>query len=303
MIPYKTILIAGPTASGKSALALALAQKYHGVIINTDSMQVYSALRLVTARPSQMDETKAPHRLYGHISAAEAYSTGAWLRSVKSLLPQLSGEFETFIFVGGTGLYFNALTLGLSDIPETPNALRQYLRDELKSAGSAALYAQLQNEDRTAAAKLEPGDGQRIIRALEVVRHTGRSLHDWQSDSVTPLVDLDAVTTKAIIIEPDRSVLRQRIAERFSAMIDAGVLNEIQLLLDAKLDPQLPVMKAIGVVQLCAYLAGTTTLEHATNLAVIASRQYAKRQRTWFAGQMDARWLRVMDAAAAHQYF
>ena len=297
--PYKTILIAGPTASGKSRLALALAQKYQGVIINTDSMQVYGDLRIVTARPSQHDEALAPHRLYGHIGGHAAYSTGAWLRAVQALLPLLKDEFETLIFVGGTGLYFNALTLGLSEIPEIPDALRQYLRDELEAAGSPALYVQLKDEDAAAASNLERGDGQRIIRALEVVRHTGRSLLDWQSDISTPLIGLDLPSTKAIVLEPDREVLRQKIAERFSAMVAAGALEEIQLLIDQKRDPQLPVMKAIGVSELGAYLAGETTLDFATNLAIIASRQYAKRQRTWFRGQMDARWTRFENAATA----
>ena len=300
--PYKTILIAGPTAGGKSGLALALAQKYQGVIINTDSMQVYSALRIVTARPSEIDEALAPHRLYGHVDGHEAYSTGAWLRSVQALVPQLRDEFLTLIFVGGTGLYFNALTLGLSEIPAIPVTLRQNLRDELKADGSYALYVHLLVEDPASAAQLKATDGQRIIRALEVLRHTGRSLRAWQSDSVTPLIDLDACSTKAIVINPDREVLRQKIAERFKVMVAAGALKEIQHLIDQKLDPQVPVMKAIGVKELGAYLAGSITLDSAIDLAVIASRQYAKRQRTWFAGQMDARWLRVADVATAYHH-
>jgi tRNA dimethylallyltransferase len=292
---YKTILIAGPTASGKSGLALELAQRHNGVIINTDSMQVYRDLQVVTARPSMRDEALVPHRLYGFVQASDVFSTGAWLRSVQGLLPQLRSEFETLIFVGGTGLYFNALTLGLSEIPETPDDLRQQLRNELKELGSEQLYAQLKAEDARLAAALEPADSQRIIRALEVLRHTGRSLREWQEVKSSPLIDLDSPQTKAIVLEPERAMLAARIAERFASMVKDGALDEVSQLIKRNLDPNLPAMKAIGVTELGLHLAAQLTQDEAINLAVIASRQYAKRQRTWFRGQMDGRWARYND--------
>ncbi len=301
MAAYKTILIAGPTASGKSSLAIDLARHYNGVIINTDSMQVYSDLRLVTARPSLDEELIAPHRFYGFVEAGEAFSTGAWLRAVTKLMPQLRDEFGTLIFVGGTGLYFNALTGGLSEIPDTPNGLRQNLRDELKSFGPASLYAQLRTEDAASAASLNPSDGQRIIRALEVLRHTGRPLHEWQRETSNPLVDLNSPETKAIVIDPERDLLAANIAKRFEAMVEKGALDEVAALLSRKLNPQLPAMKAIGVSELGDYLAGKLPLSQAVNLAVIASRQYAKRQRTWFRGQMGAQWQRYANPETAFE--
>jgi tRNA dimethylallyltransferase len=289
---YKTILIAGPTASGKSRLAIELAKRGHGVIINTDSMQVYRDLRIVTARPSLEEELEAQHRLYGFVNAGEAFSTGAWLRAVAKLLPFLQDEFETVIFVGGTGLYFRALTSGLSEVPETPIELREKLRDQLKAVGPAQLYRQLLNEDAGSAANLESSDGQRIIRALEVLRHTGRPLRMWQKEISTPLVDLQSPDTKAIVLEPERDLLAQNISKRFDAMVRNGALDEVSVLISRKLDRNLPAMKAIGVAELRAYLEGQIPLVDAINSAVIASRQYAKRQRTWFRGQMDANWLR-----------
>jgi tRNA dimethylallyltransferase len=297
--PYKTILIAGPTASGKSGLALELAKRQRGVIINTDSMQVYRDLRVLTARPSTADEALAPHRCYGCVDAGEVFSTGAWLRMVQQAVPELRQEFETLIFVGGTGLYFNALTLGLSEIPETPQVLRQSLRDELEVTSPAALYAQLQDEDGVSAEQLAPTDGQRILRALEVLRHTGRPLRAWQTDKTSPLINLDLPSTKAIILEPGRDQLRDQIKLRFDAMMDNGALDEVSLMLRRKLDVKMPAMKAIGVAELGAYLSDELTLDQAVNLSVIASRQYAKRQRTWFRGQMDARWNRILTAPEA----
>ena len=299
MAAYKTILIAGPTGSGKSNLAVELAKRHHGVIINTDSMQVYRELRIVTARPTLEDELEAPHQLYGFVEARDVFSAGAWLRYVANLLPELRAEFETLIFVGGTGLYFNALTAGLSEIPETPNTLRQSLRDELKMTGPAALYAQLQTENAGSAAGLNPSDGQRIVRALEVLRHTGRPLHIWQRQNSTPLVDLDASSTTAIILDPPRELLSDRIAKRFHKMVEMGAIEEVAVLLNLKLDHNLPAMKAIGVKQLGSYLAGEVPLGQAVELSIIASRQYAKRQRTWFAGQMGARWQRFPDFSSA----
>jgi tRNA dimethylallyltransferase len=300
---HNTILIAGPTASGKSGLALQLASRLNGVIINTDSMQVYSDLRHLTARPSAGAEAEVPHRLYGNIDAATVFSTGAWLRAVEGLLPQLRAVFETLIFVGGTGLYFNALTAGFSDIPQTPEVLRLELRAQLNELGSAALYAQLQAEDAISAAQLDVSDGQRITRALEVLRHTGRPIRDWQKARSVPLIDLDSPMTKAIVLAPDRDWLATRIQHRFTEMVGCGALDEVRMLLERNLDPQLPAMKAIGVAEISAFLQGYTTLQAAVDLSVIASRQYAKRQRTWFRGQMDARWQRFENSGGILQSF
>jgi tRNA dimethylallyltransferase len=295
---YKTILIAGPTASGKSGLAIELAKRYNGVIINSDSMQVYSDLPVVTARPAVEEEAEVPHRLYGRVDAAEAFSTGAWLRAVSNLLPDLRTKFETLIFVGGTGLYFNALTQGLSEIPETPDWLRQSLRRELEALGPHQLYAQLRAEDPLSAASLSATDGQRIVRALEVFRHTGRPLLEWQREKSVPLVNIGLSETSAMVLDPDRQLLAEKIRQRFAAMIAKGALEEVSALLSRNLDSELPAMKAIGVTELGAHLAGKVTLEEAVELAVIASRQYAKRQRTWFRGQMDEKWLRIDNSNA-----
>ena len=299
LAPYRTVLIAGPTASGKSQMALDLAKRCGGVIVNADSMQIYSDLRLITARPSAADEADVPHWLYGQVDGAAVFSTGAWLRSVGKILPDLMAAFPTVIFVGGTGLYFTALTQGLSEIPETPAEVRQNLRDELAELGPQALYARLAGDDPQMAQRLKPSDGQRIIRALEVLQHTGRSLADWQATVSAPLVDMSSETTKAIVLQPGRALANLNIAKRFKAMVEAGGLDEVKTLLERHLNPQLPVMKAIGVKQLGAYFQGEIDLGTAVELAIIASRQYAKRQRTWFAGQMDERWLHVNSAETA----
>lgn len=303
MRAYKTILIAGPTASGKSGLAMTLAKRLSGVIVNADSMQVYSDLRHVTARPTVEEEALVPHRLYGTIDAGQAFSTGAWLRSVEKLLPQLREEYETVIFVGGTGLYFNVLTQGLSEVPETPSDLRQNLRKQLAALGPEELFAQLQTEDGVGAALLKPNDGQRIVRALEVLRHTGKPLHFWQSQTSKPLIELDNGSTKAIVLTPKKAELDLKIAFRFGQMVEAGALDEVKSLISRRLDPQLPSMKAIGVKELGMALSSEIALPNAIDLAVVASRQYAKRQATWFRGQMDYRWERFGDAGAEFLQF
>ena len=296
-------MIAGPTASGKSGLAIKLANRFDGVIINTDAMQVYHDLRIVTARPTLEEESDAPHRLYGFVDERLAYSTGAWLRDVTKVLAELRAAFPTLIFVGGTGLYFNALTAGLSEIPETPMALRQSLRVELAAYGPAALHAQLQLEDHLSADGLNPSDGQRIIRSLEVLRNTGRPLRTWQMVNSTPVIDVASPETKAIVLSPDRDDLATNIAKRFDVMVKMGAVDEVSALIARNLDPQLPAMKAIGVAELGAYTAGWMSLDEATRKAVTASRQYAKRQRTWFRGQMGERWEWFEDAKLAVQAF
>ncbi|MBX3596883.1 MAG: tRNA (adenosine(37)-N6)-dimethylallyltransferase MiaA, partial [Rhizobiaceae bacterium] len=281
------ILIAGPTASGKSALALHYAESRNGIIVNADSMQVYDGLSLLTARPDQEDLRAADHRLYGHVPPDHSYSTAQWLKDVESQSP---GD-RTPIFVGGTGLYFTALTEGLSSMPEIPASIRDELRARLNDEGSAVLYALLRERDPAAAERLKETDGQRIVRALEVLEASGQSILYWQQQRERPLVDLDSAL--AIILEPDRRELAMRISQRFDAMVDKGALDEVRTLLDMKLDPALSVMKAIGVRELGAYLAEEIDIQEAITRAKAATRQYSKRQMTWFRTQFGSQWRRV----------
>lgn len=288
------ILIAGPTASGKSSLALRLAAQHNGAIVNTDSMQVYSGLRVLTARPDALAEAQAPHHLYGHVDPAVSYSTGAWMRDVQALLdsPKLSNRLP--IFVGGTGLYFKALLGGLSEMPPVPMAIRQRWRDRLAAEGSEALHALLVARDPSVAERLKPHDGQRVLRALEILDATGQSLAAFQTSQGQAVFDPSKV--RKIILAPDRSWLRDVIAVRFEAMISAGAISEVEALLSCNLDPALPAMKAIGVREIGAALAGQTTMDEAVSLAVTATRQYAKRQSTWFRNQFDDDWERWENA-------
>jgi len=235
------ILIAGPTASGKSRLALDLALSTGGIVVNADSMQVYSVLNVLTARPEADDLARAPHALYGHVSPAEAYSTGRWLRDVGALLerPDLA---RPFIFVGGTGLYFRALVEGISDMPDIPAAIRDRWRQRLRDEGAPSLHAVLARDDPRAAATLKATDSQRVVRALEVLEASGRSILDWQGKAGAPLID--SASTRHIVIEPDRQELVARIDRRFDGMIAAGALDEVRALLALGLDPALPAMKA-----------------------------------------------------------
>jgi len=288
------ILITGPTASGKSALALAFAKRHGGVVINADSMQVYDTLRVVTARPSVEEMDGVPHELYGHIPAGRSYSTGDWLREVDMLLVRLRSEGRLPVVVGGTGLYFKALTGGLSDMPAVPDALRAELRHRLETEGALALHQELAHVDSPMAGRLNPGDGQRIVRALEVFRATGRSIADFQKQSGPVLVDPDRALK--LVVLPDRKVLHERINRRFEAMMDEGAIEEVEAILALHLPPELTAMKAIGVSQITEMLAGRTSREDAIERASAATRQYAKRQMTWFRNQMDDRWQRVDPA-------
>ena len=288
------ILITGPTASGKSALALAFAKRHAGVVINADSMQVYDTLRVVTARPSVEEMDGVPHELYGHVPAGRSYSTGDWLREVEMLLVRLRSEGRLPVIVGGTGLYFKALTGGLSDMPAVPDALRAELRQRLETEGALALHEELAQVDALMAGRLNPGDGQRIVRALEVFRATGRSIADFQKQSGPVLVDPDRALK--LVVLPDRKVLHERINRRFEAMMDEGAIEEVEAILALRLPPEMPVMKAIGVSQITEMLAGRISREGAIERASAATRQYAKRQMTWFRNQMDDRWQRVDPA-------
>ncbi|WP_019171543.1 tRNA (adenosine(37)-N6)-dimethylallyltransferase MiaA [Pseudaminobacter salicylatoxidans] len=290
------ILIAGPTASGKSALALELAEKQAGVVVNADSMQVYDVLEVLTARPGAEDRARAPHHLYGHVSPAVAYSTGAWLRDVMVLFE--SGVFadRAPIFVGGTGLYFRALSEGISQMPDVPASTREHWRGRWAEEGSEALHRVLAERDPAVAQRLKPGDSQRIVRALEVLDASGRSILAWQGERGRPLIERGSA--RFLVIEPDRAELGRRIDRRFDHMLESGALDEVRALAAMKLDPALPAMKAIGVRELQAADAGAFGFDEAIARAKIATRQYAKRQSTWFRNQLGPEWRRIPGPGA-----
>jgi tRNA dimethylallyltransferase len=280
----RAVLIAGPTASGKSALALALAERLGATIVNADSMQVYRDLRIITARPSPEEERRVPHRLYGHVDAAENYSVGRWCRDVAVVLAELAAQKRPAILVGGTGLYFKALTAGLAAVPPIPPEVRAAVRGRLREEGVRALYDDLRARDPQSANRLMPNDRSRITRALEVMLATGRSLTDWHREGLPPL--LDAGKTAKVFITCERAELVRRIETRFAAMLKAGALDEVRALAARKLDPSLPAMKAHGVPWLIRHLNGEISLEEAAAGAVMDTRRYAKRQLTWFRNQM-----------------
>jgi tRNA dimethylallyltransferase len=275
----KAILIAGPTASGKSGATLDLAGRLGGTIINADSMQVYRELRLLTARPSEAEEARMPHRLYGTVAAAEAYSVGRWLGDVASAIAEAREEGRLPIFVGGTGLYFKALTEGLAPVPDIPAEIRSYWRKRAEELGRDDLHAELAARDSAMAARLGPADPQRIVRALEVIDATGVSLAEWQGGNAAPL--LEAAATLRLVIAPEREPLYAAIDARFDRMIEQGALDEVRALMELKLDPGLPAMRAHGVRELAAYISGALTRADAVAKAKTESRRYAKRQMTW----------------------
>ncbi len=278
------VLIAGPTASGKSAFALALAQKTGGTIINADSMQVYRDLKVITARPTPEEEAIVPHRLYGHVDAAVNFSAGAWVAEAATVLAEVRAQRRLPIFVGGSGLYFKALTRGLSAVPPIPPDIREGVRARLERDGVEALHAELAQRDPATAERLKSRDRTRIARALEVVEATGRSLSGWHRDGLPPL--LPAGTFTALFLEPEREQLYARIDARFEAMLKAGALQEVARLAARNLDPLLPAMKAHGVPALIAHLKGEITLEAAATIGRADTRHYAKRQFTWFRHQL-----------------
>jgi tRNA dimethylallyltransferase len=289
------ILIAGPTASGKSALALALAEQFGGIIVNADSMQVYRDLRIITARPSLEDEARVPHRLYGHVDAGENYSTGRWCRDVAEVLAETAAQGRIPILVGGTGLYFKALTSGLAAVPPIPADVRTHVRGRLQSEGVAPLFAELTKRDPVTAQRLMPNDRSRISRALEVVLATGRSLTDWHREGLPALID----PTRAVkvFLTCERKQLVARIETRFAVMLMGGALDEVKALAARHLDPLLPAMKAHGVPWLLRHLNGEISIDEAAAGAVMDTRRYAKRQVTWFRNQM-AGWTAVEPESA-----
>jgi tRNA dimethylallyltransferase len=278
------VLIAGPTVSGKSALALEFAERCGGTIINADSMQVYRDLRIITARPTAAEEASVPHRLYGHVDAAENYSVGRWCRDVSAALDEARDAGRRPFLVGGTGLYFKALTQGLSVVPPTPPEIRVAVRARCDAVGSEALHAELARRDLATAARLKPGDRMRITRALEVLESTGRSLADWQRDGMPAILDPEAALKLFLVV--DRDELRRRIDARFDSMLAAGALEEVRALAARNLDPMLPAMKAHGVPWLIRHLRDEITLAEAAEGGKQDTRRYTKRQVTWFRHQM-----------------
>jgi tRNA dimethylallyltransferase len=282
--PRRALLIAGPTASGKSALAMKLAERLGGVVINADSMQVYRDLRIITARPSPEDEARVPHRLYGHVDAAENHSVGRWCTDVAAVLDETWEAGRLPILAGGTGLYFRALTQGLSVVPPTPPGIRAAVRARLVEHGASALHAELARRDSLTAARIRPGDTMRIARALEVLEATGRSLLDWHRDGMPAALPPDRAI--GVFLTPDRPELYRRIDARFDAMLAAGALDEVRALDARGLDPLLPAMKAHGVPWLRRHLAGEISLQEAAEGGKRDTRHYTKRQATWFRNQM-----------------
>jgi len=283
------VLIAGPTASGKSARALQRAQASRGVIVNADSMQVYDTLRVVTARPSADEEALAEHRLYGTVPTGQRFSTGQWVRAVAALIAGTNPERE-LIFAGGTGLYFDALTKGFADVPEVPDAIVLQVQQEIQALDEAGRMDLLIREDAETARRLKVADPQRVTRAVAVKRATGRALSSFQ-DTHVPGV-LEGWDIERMVLWPERDVLRARIARRFETMFESGAVEEVEALLTQKLDPALPAMKAIGVPEISGWLDGALTKDAAIERAIIATQQYAKRQRTWFRNRMGD-WPRV----------
>ncbi|MGR3662134.1 MAG: tRNA (adenosine(37)-N6)-dimethylallyltransferase MiaA [Paracoccaceae bacterium] len=276
--PDLPVLIAGPTASGKSAIALEIAAAQGGTIVNADALQVFANWRVLTARPSPADEGAIPHRLYGHIAGDANYSVGQWLRD---LTPLLDGT-ERLIITGGTGLNFFALTEGLADIPQTPTATRTFANERLANEGIAALLAEL---DPVTAARIDQQNPMRVQRAWEVQHTTGKGLAHWQDNTPPPLLPL--ANAQTILLDADRDWLANRIKRRFDIMLASGALEEVRENLE-NWNPKAASSKAIGAAELIAHLQGSMTLETARDSANIATRQYAKRQRTWFRSRMKS---------------
>ena len=282
------VLIAGPTASGKSAAALALAEQLGGAIINADSMQVYAELRLLTARPKPEDELRVPHFLYGHVRASERYSAGRYQDEAAQALREVRARGLLPIFVGGTGLYFGVLTEGLSPIPPVPAAVRTEVRRRFETLGREAFFAELVRRDQGAAAKLGPSDTQRLLRAADVLEATGRPLSAWQDSRGHSALGKSRL--ERFVLSPPREALLERIALRLRAMPESDILAEARAL--ASLDPSLPAAKALGVPQFARHLSGEISFAEALDEVGIATRQYAKRQQTWFRNRMkDWKWL------------
>lgn len=300
-------LIAGPTASGKSALALRLARETGAEIVNADALQLYADLSALSARPTPEETAQAPHHLFGVADGADGWSVGRWLRAAEPVLADIHGRCRPAVVVGGTGLYFKALTEGLADIPEVPADVRQAVEAGFDAEGEAAARARLAQADPAAAARIAPGDRQRLTRALGVLQATGRPLSAWQADTSPALPE---GSWRALALEPPREALYDRCDARLAAMLEAGALDEVAALTARRLDANLPVMKAVGVREFAAHLAGEITLEQALDDARRETRRYAKRQLTWLRNQMsdwpraasldpEDQWAAILSAAKA----
>ncbi|HVZ68940.1 MAG TPA: tRNA (adenosine(37)-N6)-dimethylallyltransferase MiaA [Rhizomicrobium sp.] len=286
------VLIAGPTASGKSAAALALAEAIGGSLINCDSMQVYSQLRILTARPSDEEMARVPHHLYGHVGVWERYSAGRYQAEAAEALAKVRRDCRIPIFVGGTGLYFGALTEGLSEIPQVPAHIHEALRNRLLLQGNEAFYRELKLRDPETAAQIRPTDPQRVLRAMEVLEATGRSLASWQKESGEPV--LKGLKLARFVLDPPRVILHPRIAERYKRMVEQGALEEARKV--AGLDEGLPASKIIGLREFWEFDIGRLAANQVEEAIVTATRQYAKRQTTWFRNKMaDWTWLPAYD--------
>jgi tRNA dimethylallyltransferase len=291
-------LIAGPTASGKSALALRLARETGAEIVNADALQLYRDLRVLSARPSADEEAEAPHHLFGVADAADGWSVGRWLTAASEALAGIGARGRPAILVGGTGLYFRALTVGLADIPPVPRAARDAAEHDYDIEGEAAFRAALGALDTAAEARISPGDRQRLTRALAVARATGRALSAWQAET-RPAIAGDA--WRAVVLEPPREALYARIDARLVAMAQTGAVEEAAALMARDLDARLPAMKAVGLRELAAHAAGEASLAEAIAAAQQASRRYAKRQLTWFRNQTPD-WPRIEAVEADKQW-
>lgn len=280
----RTILVSGPTASGKSEFALRLAAHVDGVIVNTDSMQVYKELEILSGRPSEVDERRVEHDLYGHVPMAEAYSVGRFLREMERVLHKRSKEIKPLFLVGGTGLYFKALLEGISPIPEIPLEVRNFWRNEAQRSGSAMLHRCLTERDPTTAARLRPSDAQRLVRALEVLEGTGRSLTEWQKEKSPALLNPEDCIR--LLIFPVREELYARSDKRFEKMMLSGALSEAEAIAGLALDPALPAMRALGLRPLLRHCKGEIGHDQAVLEAKAETRHYIKRQATWIKGNM-----------------
>jgi len=283
----RALLIAGPTASGKSAMALDIAAQKNGVIINADSMQVYKELRILTARPSEEEEAQAPHRLYGMMNGAHACSAKEWATLAENEIKTAWKHGQFPILVGGTGMYFKTLLAGMAEIPDIDPDIRTDVRQRAETEGAEALHAELKKVDPSTAGRLEPGDSQRISRALEVFLSTGKPLSEWHKDTRPGFLDQydQASEVEKIVLDWPRGVLYGRCDTRFDMMIDQGALEEVEKLMAMQLDPTLPIMKSLGVPSLISYLHGNKNLDAALEEAKMLTRRFAKRQLTWFRNQ------------------
>ena len=282
-------LIAGPTASGKSALALRLAREIGAEIVNADALQLYADLRLLTARPSPEEEAQAPHHLFGTVDAAEGWSVGRWLRASVALTGEIAARSRPTVIVGGTGLYFRALTHGLAEVPDTPPQIRVQTAAEFEAMGEAAFRQRLAEADPAAEARISPADRQRLTRAWEVFAATGTSLSDWQARTDPAIAP---GSWSGVALDPPREALFDRCDARLQIMVEGGALDEVAALAARRLDPNLPAMKAVGYRELAAALAGEVSLAAGLENAQRETRRYAKRQATWLRGQM-ADWPRI----------